>query len=67
LARPIVLIPHLFWLVDAIKFLKGLFTLPLVRHLDPTLGSLSWHFDKLDILVSLGKHLPLNFIIDSSS
>jgi hypothetical protein len=28
---------------------------------------LSWHFDILDILVSLSKHLPLIFTIDSSS
>jgi hypothetical protein len=31
------------------------------------LDSLSWHFDILDILVSLGKHLPLISIIDPSS
>jgi hypothetical protein len=33
----------------------------------PAWGSLSWHFDILDILVSLRKHLPLISIIDSSS
>jgi hypothetical protein len=32
----------------------------------PVLGSLSWHFDILDILVSLSKHLTLISIIDSS-
>ena len=33
----------------------------------PALGSLSWHFDILDILVGPSKHLPLISIIDSSS
>ena len=33
----------------------------------PAWGSLSWYFDILDILVSLNKHLPLIYIIDSSS
>jgi hypothetical protein len=33
----------------------------------PAWGSHSWHFDILDILVSLSKHLPLISIIDSSS
>jgi hypothetical protein len=36
LARPIVFIPHLFRLASVLNFSKGLFTPPLVRHLDPT-------------------------------
>jgi hypothetical protein len=32
----------------------------------PAWGSLSWHFDILDILVSIRKHLILISIIDSS-
>ena len=38
MARPIVLIPYLFRLVDAIKFRKGLFTPALVRHLNLSIG-----------------------------
>ena len=38
MARPIVLIPHLFSVSRRNKFQKGLFTHPLVRHLDPSLG-----------------------------
>jgi hypothetical protein len=37
LARPIVLIPHLFQLADAFNFRKD-YSPPLVCHLDPTLG-----------------------------
>jgi hypothetical protein len=33
----------------------------------PTPRHLSWHFDILDILVNLSKHLPLISILDSSS
>jgi hypothetical protein len=33
----------------------------------PVPSHLSWHFDILDILVSLSKHLSLIFILDSSS
>jgi hypothetical protein len=36
LARPIVLIPHLFRFTDAINFRKDYSPPPLVRHLDPT-------------------------------
>jgi hypothetical protein len=35
LARPFVLILHLFWLADAINFKKD-YSPPVVRHLDPT-------------------------------
>ena len=37
MARPIVIIPHLFWLADAINFRKD-YSPPLVRHLDLTSG-----------------------------
>ena len=37
-----------------------------IYRLWPAWGSLSWHFDILDIFVSLSKLLPLIFIIDSS-
>ena len=37
MARPIILIPHLFRLGGVIKFRKD-YSPPLVRHLDPTSG-----------------------------
>jgi hypothetical protein len=40
LARPIILIPHLPRLADAINFRKD-YSPPLVRHLDPTVSSIS--------------------------
>jgi hypothetical protein len=36
LARPIVLIPHLFRLADVFKFLERTIHPPLVYHLDPS-------------------------------
>ena len=38
MVRPIVLIPHLFWLAAAIIFRKDYSPPPLVRHLDLTSG-----------------------------
>ena len=38
MARPIVLIPHLYRLADAINFRKDYSPPPLVRHLDPFKG-----------------------------
>ena len=47
---------------------KALFILGLyINSVWPTCGSLSWYFDTLDILVSLSKHLPLIFFINSPS
>ena len=37
MARPLVLVPHLFWLASAINFRKD-YSPPLVCHLDPTRG-----------------------------
>jgi hypothetical protein len=47
--------------------LTTLFHLGAINSGWPALGSLSWHFDILDILVSLSKHFPLISILDSSS
>ena len=38
MARPLVLIPLLFWLAVTINFRKNYSSSPLVRHLDPTRG-----------------------------
>ena len=50
MARPIDLIPHLFWLADAISFRKDYSPPPpLVRHLDPSAVHASdlWRLERL--------------------
>ena len=41
MARPLVLVPHLFWLASAINFRKD-YSPPLVCHLAPTRGIRAW-------------------------
>ena len=75
MARPIVLILHLFRLADAIKFKKGLFTPPIVRHLDPIVGitgCVSWPtglnlVTLLSLFMSIKDHSLLWMVIRSQT